>query len=122
MPKIQNLNHLVEDKIDQNRINLIGLELEGYYDRKPDTIGELKSDGSLEGFDHHSVDDGDGDCNGECGIYDNCECWSECECEECIICDICNDSTVDCNCTECLICASCEYNLESCRCDRNYHK
>ena len=122
MAKIQNLNHLVEDKIDQNRINLIGIELEGYYDRKPDTIGELKSDGSLEGFDHHSVDDGDGDCNGECGIYDNCECWSECECEECIICDICNDSTVDCKCTECLICSSCEYKLESCRCDRNYHK
>ena len=58
---IQNLNHLVEDKIDQNRINLVGIELEGYFDEKPNMQGSFKGDGSLRGFDERNYNDDNDD-------------------------------------------------------------
>lgn len=116
---IQNLNHLVEDKIDQNRINLVGIELEGYFDEKPSTQGSFKGDGSLQGFDERNYND-DTDCDGYC--RENCECYNECDCEGCVMCDICGTTTQNCQCHECLICAECLEKVENCNCDRNYHK
>lgn len=96
------------------RVNLIGIELEGYYDKIPDFKGSFKTDSSVS-FDDY--ENGDGDCDGSC--TDECECYSYCECEQCLMCENCDNQTYDCNCDTCLTCDECEHVYDNCECDRN---
>lgn len=88
-----------------HKVNLVGVELEGFFKDGDSLNGDFRGDGSV------SVSGND--CEG------NCECFNDCDCESCQVCSNCEDYPSDCNCDGCLTCNDCDNHYESCDCDRD---
>lgn len=99
---------------DLERINLVGLELEGFFQLRPTFKGEFKHDSSVEISGCQSSDE-DFECNGEC--RENCSCYEDCNCDNCCYCSLCSSYTTNCTCYECRYCSLCDNSVENCDCN-----
>lgn len=97
----------------EDRIKLVGLELEGFFESIPTFKGDFKGDSSVEISGHGDYDE-DFECDGSC--RDDCECFSECSCQMCIYCSECNEYSSNCNCYDCMFCSNCDEKMDFCNC------
>lgn len=95
----------------EQRTLSIGTEVEAHVIRSEIVDGSFHHDGSVDVLGSNRGGGCDGSCTDDCCCYDNCDC------EQCMLCDLCSDTTEDCCCIECMTCNECEMQVDDCECD-----